>query len=266
MENLIITHPGKSHFDEFFAISLICAVNEDTKFIIERREPNESELENPDIWVVDIGERYEPELKNFDHHQDLNLGVSFVLVSDYLKLTPVLSELSWWSFKDKIDRFGPVNVGLEFGIDDLSPTHSPVEQWVLSLFEKAPNELLKLLTSFGKTMIKHGRGLSHQLNFWAKCETIKVKGKKVLIGLIDDTSYAEEYIKRMEEPAEIYISYDNRGDGWKMKRYKDHPDVNFSVLENHESIKFAHKGGFIAKTNERISLEELTDLIELSIK
>ena len=35
----IITHPGSAHFDEVTAISLILAVNNNTEFNIERREP-----------------------------------------------------------------------------------------------------------------------------------------------------------------------------------------------------------------------------------
>ncbi|MDA8403773.1 MAG: MYG1 family protein, partial [Desulfobacteraceae bacterium] len=90
MNHRIITHPGSAHFDEFFAISLILARRPDVSFTIERREPTKEELDNPDVWVVDIGERFEPHLKNFDHHQDINCSASFVLVSDYLGLTKEL--------------------------------------------------------------------------------------------------------------------------------------------------------------------------------
>ena len=69
---LIITHPGSAHFDEVTAIGLILAVNADTVFRIERREPTQEELNNPDIWVVDVGDQYEPETRNFDHHQDID--------------------------------------------------------------------------------------------------------------------------------------------------------------------------------------------------
>ena len=62
---LIITHPGSAHFDEVAAISLIMAMHTDTEFRIERREPTQIELDNPDVWVVDIGNRHEPEKHNF---------------------------------------------------------------------------------------------------------------------------------------------------------------------------------------------------------
>jgi hypothetical protein len=105
---LIITHPGSAHFDEITAISLILAVFTDTEFRIERREPSPAELDDPGVWVVDTGNRYEPEKRNFDHHQSLDCPVAFVLVAEYLGLLAALSVMPWWNFKDSVDRIGPV--------------------------------------------------------------------------------------------------------------------------------------------------------------
>ena len=63
---LIITHPGSAHFDEVAAVSLILAVHADTVFRIERREPAQTELDNPDVWVMGIGDRHEPEKESGD--------------------------------------------------------------------------------------------------------------------------------------------------------------------------------------------------------
>ena len=106
----IITHDGSAHFDEFLALALIIAHYEEKQFEIERREPTEKELKNPDVWVVDIGHRYEPDLKNFDHHQDLSLGASFVLIAEHLKLGDAFKNAPWWHFKDQIDRRGDYKV------------------------------------------------------------------------------------------------------------------------------------------------------------
>jgi len=57
MNNLIITHPGTAHFDEFFATSLVLAVNDDVTYTIERRHPTEEELANPEIWVIELFEQ-----------------------------------------------------------------------------------------------------------------------------------------------------------------------------------------------------------------
>src|SRR4030042_5514212 len=104
---VIITHPGGAHFDEVAAISLILAVHTNTVFVIERRDVAQIELDDPNVWVVDTGNRHEPDKRNFDHHQDTDCPASFVLVSEYLGLLETMSIMPWWQFKDSVDRIGP---------------------------------------------------------------------------------------------------------------------------------------------------------------
>jgi len=265
MKHLIITHPGKAHFDEFLAISLILAVHENTAFTIERRSPTPAELDNPDIWVVDIGERHEKELKNFDHHQDLNMSVSFVLVADYLNLAPKLENAPWWSFKDKMDRFGPVNTAREMGIQNLLPLYSPLEEWFVGEFEKNPASVSKLMAAFGGSIIRKAESVTSRMNFWKGCETKKIKNKTVLIGYSTETVGLQEYCDTLETPIDISLTFDNRGDGWRMRRINESRGVDFSILENHAEIAFAHKGGFIAKTKKKLPLDQVFELVAKAI-
>lgn len=74
----IITHPGIPHRDEFYAISIILAhctprdIKSSTKNLpkIYRTDNiSEEEFNDPQVWIVDVGGRYEPDKSNFDHHQ-----------------------------------------------------------------------------------------------------------------------------------------------------------------------------------------------------
>lgn len=264
MNHLIITHPGSAHFDEFFAIALILATSPDVPFTIERREPSQTELDDPDIWVVDIGERLEPHLKNFDHHQDINHRASFVLVADHLGLTPTLQTLPWFDFKDKIDRFGPTRTGAELGTGKLRITYSPFEEWYLDRFAARPNESMDLMRAFGISMIKKASGMAARFAFWDKSRKIRLKDRLVVIGHTDDSDGSQEYNDTLSEPAAVLVTHDSRGKGWKMCRFDNAADVNFSKLEGRPEIKFAHKTGFVAKTVERIPLDHVLQLIEAS--
>ncbi|MDA3895850.1 MAG: MYG1 family protein [Desulfobacteraceae bacterium] len=265
MNKLIITHPGSAHFDDFFAISLVLAVNNDVIYTIERRHPTDEELANPEIWVIDVGMKLEPDLKNFDHHQSTDTPASFMLVADYLGLTPTLSITPWWEFKDKFDRFGPFKIADELGIENLLPFISPIEDWFLKLFTKNPGEIYPLMRSFGQNVIKGARTLFSQFEFWANSETCIVKNKTVLIGLTNDSTGVQHYSSQMDSPAEISVSYDGRGKGWRLARLNDAKGVDFSKLEGDEKIKFAHKTGFIAKTKHRIPVSEVIRLVEKAI-
>lgn len=262
MSTLIITHPGSAHFDEFFAISLILATFPDESFRIERREPSRRELDDPEVWVVDIGESMDPGLKNFDHHQSLDLRASFVLVSDYLGLTETLETLPWFDFKDKIDRFGPMKTGTELGTKRLRITYSPFEEWYLDVFASKPSDSIALMRSFGISMIKKAKGMASRFAFWAKCKSVIIKNHRVLIGHTDDTYGSQEYNDTLSDPAAVLVTHDSRGKGWKMCRFDQASCVDFSRLEGREEIKFAHKTGFVAKTHARLDLEEVLELVE----
>jgi uncharacterized protein UPF0160 len=261
----IITHNGHAHFDEFLAISLILARHEHTHFFIERREPTKSELNDQNIWVVDIGHKYQPGLRNFDHHQDLSLPASFVQVAEHLELKNILENTPWWSFKDKIDRRGGFNMAKELGIESLDVLNSPLENFILKLFSESPISVYQQMKLFGKNLIDTGYRLKEQISFWENCEQLRVKNKKVIIGYTEETLGSIQYCESLENPPEVRINYDGRGDGWSMSTIKDAEGINFFKIENHEHIKFAHRNGFIAKTKERIPLENVLQLVEMAI-
>jgi len=265
VNNLIITHPGSAHFDEFFAISLVLAVNHDVIYTIERRYPTKEELANPDIWVIDVGMTLEPNLKNFDHHQGTDIPASFMLVADHLNLTATLRIISWWEFKDKFDRTGPFEIADELGIEDILPFINPIEDWFLELFEQNHGEIHPMMRSFGQHVITGARTLFSQFEFWKNSEKRIVKNKIVLIGLTNDSTGVQRYSSRMDPPAEISVSYDGRGEGWRLARLNKARGVDFSKLEGDEKIQFAHKTGFIAKTKQRIPLNEVIKLVEKAI-
>lgn len=265
MSEQIITHPGSAHFDEFFGICLILAQFPDSDFIIERREPSQKELDDPNIWVLDIGADLNPELKNFDHHQNIDLSASFVLVADYLNLSKILKTLTWWDFKDKIDRFGPAKTGAEIGTTSLRSTYSPFEEWYLEMFTSNPNGSIPLMRKFGISAIKKAQKMASQFKFWAKCEKVTINNEIVFIGHTDSSTGAQEYNDTLDKPAAVVINHDSRGRGWKLCRFDNFPNVDFSKLEGRTDIKFTHKTGFVAKTNERLPVEDILKLVEIAI-
>ncbi len=265
MTELIITHPGSSHFDEFFALSLILATDTEADFIIERREPTIDEINDPTIWVVDIGGDYTPEKRNFDHHQNIDLSASFVLVASFLGYAESLSSLVWWNFKDRIDRFGPAKVGAEIGTSELRTTYSPMEGWMLDMFATDPNSLIPIMRQFGQKAIESADKLATQRATWKRARRINIGRYGVLIGDTDDSEGAQDFNMQLDTPAAVCISMDSRGDGWKLLRFDNAQEINFSKLQGLPEIKFAHKTGFVAKTHTRLPIDALLELIRLSL-
>jgi hypothetical protein len=264
-KTLIITHPGGAHFDEITAVGLILAVYTDSEFTIVRREPEEDELDNPDIWIVDVGDRYEPERRNFDHHQSLDCPASFVLVARYLGLEDDLSIMPWWSFKDEVDRFGPSKASEKYHAGDDLVNWNPVEDWLTFAFSSDAENTLPLLKNFGNYLIKKARLLKQQLDIWRSSRRLDIAGIPAIISETRDSTGLEEFRRLDANPPDIIISLDRRDDGWRLFRYDGTP-VDFTLIADSPDIAFAHKSGFLAKTKNRLEIDELITLVGKAVK
>lgn len=261
---LIITHPGSAHFDEVTAVSLILATYADTEFRIERREPLYAELDDPGVWVVDIGYRHEPEKHNFDHHQSLDCPAGFVLVAEYLGLAETMSIMPWWNFKDEVDRFGPVKSSVKYHAGDDLVNRSPVESWLVDRFVSGPQTCLPLLKDFGVHIIEEARRLRSQISFWKTSPRLVIAGVPAVIGETMESAGLEEFRRLEEDPPGIVISLDRRSQGWRLFHYDGVP-VDFSLISDCPEIAFAHKSGFMAKTKERLGIDDLVALVSKAV-
>ncbi|MFC2014600.1 MYG1 family protein [Chloroflexota bacterium] len=261
---LIITHPGSAHFDEVTAVSLILAMNTDTVFRIERREPSASELDNPDVWVVDIGGRHESEKRNFDHHQDTDCPASFVLVTKYLGLEETMSVMPWWDFKNDVDRFGPGNSSIKYNAGDILVNQNPVETWLTTYFASEPELSLPLLKVFGAHIIESAGILKSQIDFWETSSRLVIAGVPAMIGETRESAGLEEFRRLDENPPDIVISLARRDDGWRLFRYDGTP-VDFSLISDCPEVAFAHKSGFMATTKERLDIDNLIALVSKAV-
>lgn len=263
-KQLIITHPGSAHFDEVAAVSLILAVHADTEFDIERREPLPAELDDPDVWVVDTGNRHEPEKRNFDHHQDQDSPAAFILVAEYLEILETMSILPWWHFKDSVDRSGPVKTSIKYHAGDYLVNRSPVENWLMASFASEPEASLPLLKIFGAHIIEEARILKSQIDFWKTCRKLVIAGVPAIIGETTESAGLEEFRRLEDNPPDIVISLDLRGRGWRLFRYEGTP-VDFSLISGRPEVTFAHNNGFIAKTKERLDIDDLITLVSRAV-
>ncbi len=257
---LIITHPGSAHFDEVTAIGLILAEHGETEFRIQRREPTAAELDDPAVWVVDVGDRHQPEKRNFDHHQDRDCPAAFVLVADYLGLTQTLSLMPWWYFKDDVDRFGPVNASIKHQAGDDMVNRNPVENWFTAHFAAAPQDCLPLLKTYGVYVIDGARRLKSQIDFWKGSARLVIAGVPAMIGETRESAGIEEFRRLDASPPDIVISLDRRDEGWRLFRYDGAP-VDFTLIADRPEIAFAHQSGFMAKTKDRLDIDALVELV-----
>lgn len=261
---LIVTHPGSAHFDEVTAISLILSMYADIEFRVERRDPTQEELDDQNVWVVDTGNQHEPDKRNFDHHQSQDCPASFVLLAKYLGISETLAVLPWWHFKDRVDRFGPVEASLTYSAGDNLVNRSPMETWLMGIFATETKASLPLLKSFGTHIIDEATVLKRQIEYWKTCRRLVINGIPAMIGETTASAGLEEFRRAEKHPPDIIISLDHRSEGWRLFRY-DGTSVDFNLIADCSEIAFAHKSGFIAKTKDRLPIENLITIVSKAI-
>ena len=97
----IITHSGNFHADEVFACALIQCVFGEHIPIVRTRELTIDDMNNPNVWIVDVGNVHNPECSLFDHHQDRMLFASNCLVLYHLHQIDAIEEDLFWKLHDQ---------------------------------------------------------------------------------------------------------------------------------------------------------------------
>lgn len=291
MPKLIVTHPGAAHADETLLVSLALALFGLCR--VERRDPTEEEIEDPDVLVADIGGVYDPSKNCYDHHQ----LPRWKEVGGKKMPTVPQCALSLWAKAQEVTLGGETHpLGLIFLIcykwfgslitlDDRGPfewakanhvrpdvvnkLHLPGLPQLFELQAQYPanHPLLLLLKELGVKLIEEAK------TSWLRMDSLDQEAIHLNVDGVDgfliessDTSGLNLWRERRCTYAPAFsVSHDDRGEGYALYRYDDDPRVRFSLLKEDPRVLFAHPGGFIAKTRERLPREELEDLLLLAM-
>lgn len=279
--DLILTHPGGSHKDEFLASCVLLAIS---PVSIVRREPTPEELADPAIAILDVGLAHEPEKNNFDHHQfpkDHPPTCSLSLVLQDLGIYDDARQFcEWLEPAEWFDCRGPNKTANWLGVERelLSKLNSPIDITLLRRFAKAtrlePGEpLWEMMRMIGEDFLDYVRSMRARLDFigansevWAldlgetpaqvlflpRTEPLPEEPSMGLDQYIDGQGWAEQIV------AVVYP--DRRNTGYGLARFRDNPRFDFSRIANAPAVHFAHSSGFMAKTSAT-DIEELKKLV-----
>lgn len=259
----IVTHGGQAHRDDFVSVALVLATF--GAMPVYRRDPTEEELEDPLVVVLDVGEKYEPKLGNFDHHNTGVEGCTITLLLEKFGILPLARKIFvWLEFSERLDTTGPHQTAKWLGIDSdkFSKTLSPIEAQMLRMFgsqTEHPEDsyLLHLMTWMGGEWKLYLQKIETRLKELPKRSMVtNAEGVSVLVSDIPGNEEPilglEQYIQDLEEANEglvigATITEDDRDDGYCIFRRNDHPMINLAPLAGREGVRFASDKGFVAK-------------------
>ncbi len=280
---LLLTHPGGAHKDEFLACSVMLAIH---SIPIVRREPTQADLDDPAVCVIDVGNRHEPERRNFDHHQfpkDHVPTCSLSLVLQNLNLyTDARRYCEWLETTEWFDCRGPVETANWLGIarDVLDRLMSPIDVTILRRFSQskrleAGDPIWEVMLMIGEDLLSYVRSLRERMDYLgrhAEFWTVELPGgsaKVLYVPRIDplpeESSLGLELFvesKGMEHEVVGMVYPDRRGPGYGLSRFQDDQRLDFTRIAGQPEVHFAHTRGFVAKT----SAVEVGRLRELMIQ
>jgi len=289
MNTTIITHFGQAHRDEFLACCILAAsLAPHGDITIYRRNPTKEDLDDAQIFVVDTGRDWNWQFRNFDHHQFPRHSepcCALTLVLKYLGLEDDFRE-HWGSLKatEVVDSKGPAQRAADLGIEveQFMKTMSPVEQTMLQIFGTREtihigerfDALGTVMQEIGRSMIEQVRMKKNRLPWLidnhavlhidADHSVIYVpRGGEADIQPALGMSALKQHVEEQLEGRTVVASIcpDDRGGGYTLYRYNEHPSLDFSVLEGREGIGFVHSNGFIAKTEGPMDIEKMMGMI-----
>ena len=265
----VVTHSGVFHADEVFACALLCiAYGQENVSIIRTRDAEvlAKATQDENVWVVDVGDDFNPSMLNFDHHmrdfdglnKHNNKLSSFGMVVEALLRRTLFIEVkdSLLEFSDKVDM-------LDNGIkkaEDLS---------FISVFNSySDNEEFSFYAVL-QTAIAYLRSL---INKWEEERIINLRlndslGNMTEDGIIYHSSYIPVDERANAIPEAKLVIYKNKQGTYNIQSVNVTETKDFSVrcpapskwlgLRDNELIRasgglpltFCHVGGFLTVTS-----------------
>ncbi|MGV9199785.1 MAG: MYG1 family protein [Promethearchaeia archaeon] len=266
-----MTHPGKSHLDDFLSCCLVLYKDKRVSKIM-RKEPTEEEIKNPKIWKLDVGNGFDPDLRLYDHHQrDMKDNTFSLLLKEWNIWEEANEVYSWIPSMVLMDIRGSKEVirDLDITYEALNSLDSFIERYFLRWFKTKKKidkseVFFKLMRKLGEhffTRIKKYYRVRRIVDREAKSK--KIEGVPVMILLskkISNSNMLHQLAsqKRKEiwpnERGGILIFPNDRPEGSiGVKRLGNDRRVDLYRLHGYDKTIFAHKRGFFA------ALEQMSD-------
>lgn len=256
----IVTHPGKAHRDEFYAVGLAAAINHKGLKVV-RRQPTPAELENPRILVLDTGGRFEPEKGNFDHHQLPNSelgGKPFCALSLFAASMPcgdggtyddLWRNAPWYRAVILQDTLGPSGLARQFGLEEMPEEFSSgIETWVLAEFGCGDTvDPLWVEMACDCVLAKRDAAISFreaQKNIAVNSKWIATEFGDVLWGPTLEPFGLSDFIKKSGRMVVASVTREPRDGRLCLFRYSE--ALDFNRLRGRPDTGFVHSKGFMA--------------------
>lgn len=254
----IVLHDGRAHADDFLA-GCVCYYK--LGYDVFRLGFSDEMLDDPDIWVLDQGRRFDSELHNFDHHQINEELCAFTMVLDYF-----YKEINYREFMPNLrfieifDSYGPIKAADFVGIkqDNLEFVSSPIQSAILKSFSKIQGKVeepfLFLMKMIGEQICKKientlllDKCLDDSKVFdFMEIKVLDTTNCSVPEGYEHDQLPTKSWCKKNNINPVVILTKDTRQDGFRLVSINTNT-VKFTPCEK---AYFTHNSGFLVGFKE----------------
>ena len=236
----IITHAGAFHADEVLAVAILRHFG--VMAPVERKfQVNPEELADPEILVLDVAQRYQPKLGNFDHHQDRESPATNILIADWLVAsgamdTEVRGNLQeFLGYVSDVDRGVIPGGGIAASFNGIIRSLNPADiGQSMPVFEGAVTLAQQI---FAAQLTFAERAVADR-KVWASLE--RIADGKVAIQL--DTYQMSNWMQLAEKEGVAFLVTPNLRGGWQII---SRDSVIFNIPADVRQ-SFRHNSGFLA--------------------
>jgi hypothetical protein len=254
----IVVHDGRAHTDDFLAA---CVCYYKLGFDVFRQGFSAEMLENPDIWVLDQGRIFNPDLHNFDHHQIEKELCAFTMVLDYF-----YSDINYREFMPNLqfieifDSYGPIRAADFVGIkpDNLELVSSPIQSALLKSFSKIQGQVqepfLPIMKLIGGEICKKIEDVqildkcldSSKVFDFMEIKVLDTTGCPVPKGYEHDQLPTKSWCKKNKINPVVILTRDTRQNGFRMVSI----NTNTLKFSHCDKAYFTHNSGFLVGFKE----------------
>lgn len=248
----IVVHHGRSHVDDFLAA---CVCVHKTGLPLFRCPVNSGMLDDPSCWVLDQGSRFEPELRNFDHHHTDEEICSLTMVLDYFYGKSYREHFPQFSYIEIHDSHGASKAAKFAGLppDGLEIASSLVQRFVLSAFSRIEGEVgdtfYPLMLEVGREMCEKIENISYLMEELDRsARLVDLEGLVVLDVTTCETQTPDQLPtkswcrNRNVSPAAILTKDSRAQESYRLVSV----DRSKIIFRENPLCSFVHSSGFLA--------------------
>jgi uncharacterized UPF0160 family protein len=248
----VITHDTSFHADEVVAVAMLqlAGFNVD---LIRTRNPDllTSSLADPEIAVIDVGGIYNPDMLNFDHHQDMKLQSSAGLIYNHYKdvICPVDAQPYFENFIASIDSID-TNRDNIFATWDLLPRGFRNASGLIGGFNREVTDAEVQLTQFGKALNFASQIIENEIHSAIRKAKSEAAYEQRIV-LPNNVAVFEEYSSVWKNKKEHLFAVMPHANGWQINSRDTTLGQVPENVENCDGFVFRHKSGFMAVVRDK---------------